>query len=179
MRLKFGLSEGPKPPPAADPQRLARQAIRSQAAAREYAERQLLRAEQIIQDLSQKLHAVRLEKGIALEAARMAQTALAQAELLRDNLDESRIASSRNAPEQAGHCLTRMLPWPHHLVNRPKRKDGFPVRSLGLLSRPDLTPAEPRRAAEGMGGAEPPAATRNALSRASMVRMASTGPSPK
>jgi hypothetical protein len=29
---------------------------------------------------------------------------------LRDNLDERRVASFRNAPERAGHCLTRMLP---------------------------------------------------------------------
>ena len=95
------------------------------------------------------------------------------------NADDARIASYRNAPERAGHCLTRMLPWPHHLVNRRRRNDGFPVRSLGLLSRPDLTQSELRRAAEGMGGAEPPAATRSAFLRASMARMASTGPSPK
>jgi hypothetical protein len=56
---------------------------------------------------------------------------------------------------------------------------GFPVRSASLLSRPDLAPPEPRRATEGMGGAEPPGATRSALFRASMARMASTGPSPK
>jgi hypothetical protein len=94
-----------------------------------------------------------------------------------DNQDECRVASSRNAPEPAGHCLTRMLPWPHHLVNRRRRKDGFPVRSLGLLSRPDLTPSEPRSATQGMGGAEPPGATRRAPWRTSMARMASTGPS--
>jgi putative transposase len=41
-------------------------------------------------------------------------------------------------------------------------------------SRPGQS--QPRRAAEGTGGAEPPGATR---SRASMVRMASTGPSPQ
>jgi putative transposase len=41
-------------------------------------------------------------------------------------------------------------------------------------SRPE--PARPRRAAEEMGGVEPPAATRSA---ASMARMASTGPSPQ
>jgi hypothetical protein len=51
MRQSLGLSDGSRPPAVDDPQRLARQAIRSQAAAREYAERQLLRAEQTIEDL--------------------------------------------------------------------------------------------------------------------------------
>jgi hypothetical protein len=59
MRRSLGLSDGSKPPAADDPQRLARQAIRSQAAARDYAERQLVRAEQTIQDLHTKYHAVR------------------------------------------------------------------------------------------------------------------------
>ena len=49
-----------------------------------------------------------------------------------------------------------------------ERKTRFPVRSASLLSRPDLAPPEPRRATEGMGGAEPPGATRSALFRASM-----------
>jgi hypothetical protein len=34
----------------------------------------------------------------------------ARAAVPRDNQGESRIASSRNAPERVGHCLTRMLP---------------------------------------------------------------------
>ena len=54
MRQNLGLSDGTKPSAADDPQRLARQAIRSQAAARDYAERQLARAEQTIQDLHAK-----------------------------------------------------------------------------------------------------------------------------
>jgi putative transposase len=44
-------------------------------------------------------------------------------------------------------------------------------------SRPGDAP--PRRATEGMGGAEPPGATRSARFGASMARMASTGPSPR
>jgi putative transposase len=44
-------------------------------------------------------------------------------------------------------------------------------------SRPVL--AGPRRATQGMGRAEPPGATGSAPRRASMVRMASTGPSPE
>jgi hypothetical protein len=95
----------------------------------------------------------------------------------RDNQGESRIASFRNAPERAGHCLTRMLPMRGHFVNRkpshfdsqrlgnewlagrdrrrfgaalastPRpRKACFPVRSVSLLSRPDLAPPKLRRA---------------------------------
>jgi hypothetical protein len=80
MRQSLGLSDGSRPLVADDPQRLARQAIRSQAAAREYAERQFARAEHTIQDLRTKLHAVRREKDIAVEAARTAHAAQAQAE---------------------------------------------------------------------------------------------------
>jgi len=80
LRQTLALSDASKPSPAADPQRLARQAIRSQAAAREYAERQLVRAEQMIQELGARLHAVRGEKAAALEAARTAHAALAQTE---------------------------------------------------------------------------------------------------
>jgi hypothetical protein len=43
--------------------------------------------------------------------------AVVRCRLCDDNQDESRIASSRNASERAGHCLTRMLPWPDQLVN--------------------------------------------------------------
>ena len=37
--------------------------------------------------------------------------------LPRDNLDENRIASPRNAPEARERCLTRMLPSPRRPVN--------------------------------------------------------------
>jgi translation initiation factor IF-2 len=80
QRQELGLSDASKPLFDADPQRRARQAIRSQATARDYAERQLQRAEQMIRDLGAKLQAVRREKGAALEAARTAHTALAQTE---------------------------------------------------------------------------------------------------
>lgn len=80
MRQSLGLSAGSRSPVADDPQRLARQAIRSQAAARDYAERQLVRAEQTIQDLQTKFHAVRREKALAIEAAKAAQAAQVQAE---------------------------------------------------------------------------------------------------
>ena len=62
---------------------------------------------------------------------------------------------------------------------RRPHKSSFPVRSASLLSRPDLATPRPRRATKEMGGAEPPGATRSAPYRASMARMASTGPSPQ
>jgi len=80
MRPVPGLSDEAKPPLTDDSQRLARQAIRSQAAGREYAERQLARAEQTIQDLQKKFHAARRERAIAIAAARAAQDAQTQAE---------------------------------------------------------------------------------------------------
>ena len=49
---------------------------------------------------------------------------------------------------------------------RPPHKSSFPVRSASLLSGPDLAAPKPRRATQGMGGAEPPGATRSALYRA-------------
>jgi chromosome segregation ATPase len=55
-----------------DPLKGARQAIRSQAAAREYAERQLAHAETTIQDLRRKLHDARRDKDAAVAAAQAA-----------------------------------------------------------------------------------------------------------
>ena len=97
----------------------------------------------------------------------------------RDNQDENRIASPRNVPERIGHCLIRMLPSARRIVNRVAPQTRFLVRSVTLLSRPDLASPESRRAAERMRGAEPPGATRSAIFRASMARLASTGPSAK
>jgi putative transposase len=55
-----------------------------------------------------------------------------------------------------------------------------PIQLSGSVGTPAFRPrpgaAPPRRAAEGMGGAEPPRATR---STASMARLVSTGPSPQ
>jgi hypothetical protein len=47
----------------------------------------------------------------------------------RDNQDECRIASFRNAPERAGHCLTRMLPMRGHFVNQ--KSNDFDAQWLG------------------------------------------------
>ena len=75
-------------------------------------------------------------------------------------------ASSHSIPSVTASC------------GQPPHKFSFLVRSTSLLSRPDLATPKPRRATQGMGGAEPPGATRRAPRRASMARMASTGPSP-
>nr|WP_294560255.1 hypothetical protein [uncultured Rhodopila sp.] len=79
MRLSLGLGTAPNSAAAApvstDPLKGARQAIRSQAAAREYVERQLIHAESTIQDLRGKLHHARQEKDAAVEAARFAAAA--------------------------------------------------------------------------------------------------------
>jgi hypothetical protein len=80
LRQTLGVGDASKLSLVPDPQRRARQAIRSQATAREYAERQLLRAEQMIQDQGAKLRAARFEKGAALEVARTAHADLAQAQ---------------------------------------------------------------------------------------------------
>jgi hypothetical protein len=85
MRRNLGLDTAfdavsTKLPLPTDPMKIARQAIRSQAAARDYAERQLVRAEAIIQDLRSKLHQAHQEKGAAVEAARLAGSRKATAE---------------------------------------------------------------------------------------------------
>jgi chromosome segregation ATPase len=100
MRQVLGLSDQAKPPSTDDSQRLARQAIRSQAAGREYAERQLVRAEQTIQDLQTKFHAVRRERAIAIEAARAAQNDQSQAERGR-RAAETALMNEKGAAESA------------------------------------------------------------------------------
>jgi hypothetical protein len=80
MRQSLGLSGGSKGTAAHDPQRVARQAIRSQAAAREYVERQLVRAEQTIHGLRTKFQAVRFERDAAVAAGQSARAAQIQAE---------------------------------------------------------------------------------------------------
>jgi hypothetical protein len=71
---------GFRPPVADDPQRLGGEANCSQAAARKHAQGPLVRAEQMIQDLPMKVHAVRRERNVAVEAARTARTPQTQAE---------------------------------------------------------------------------------------------------
>jgi hypothetical protein len=76
MRRNLGLATTPGaasvPSSPTDPLKGARQAIRSQAIAREYVERQLAHAEVTIQDFRTKLRHARQEKDAAVEAARSA-----------------------------------------------------------------------------------------------------------
>jgi hypothetical protein len=62
-------------------------------------------------------------------------------------------------------------------ASRDDTRTAFQFGLRRLLSRPGLTTAATRSAAEGMGGAEPPAVTRSAYFGASMARTASTRPS--
>ena len=84
MRRSLGLNattgNGSTPPLPNDPLKAARQAIRSQATAREHAERQLAQAQAVIHDLRTKLHHTRLDKDVAQEAARLATAAKITAE---------------------------------------------------------------------------------------------------
>lgn len=64
----------------ADPLKAARQAIRSQAAARDYAERHLAQAQADIQRLQEKLRQARHERNTAQDAARSAVAAKITAE---------------------------------------------------------------------------------------------------
>lgn len=81
MRQSLGLGRSvPVQSSSSDPNRGARQAIRSQAAAREYVERQLAHAQGEIGDLRNKLHQARIEKDTAVAAARSAMAAKIVAE---------------------------------------------------------------------------------------------------
>jgi chromosome segregation ATPase len=82
----------------------ARQAIRSQAAARDYAERQLGHAEATVQDLRTKLHHAHREKAAAVEAARLATAARIAAQ--RSFMEaETALATEKAARERADRAL--------------------------------------------------------------------------
>ncbi len=108
MRRSLGIDPGSNaaagPVASNDPLKGARQAIRSQAAAREYVERQLAHAEATIQDLRNKLHRARQEKDAALEAAR---SALARKTNLERSLfaTEGALASEKAARERGDRAL--------------------------------------------------------------------------
>jgi hypothetical protein len=79
MRRNLGL-DGPSPSSANDPLKAARQAIRSQTAAREYAEQQTVQAQSTIQDLRGRLRHVHQERESAINAAQSAMAAKDAAE---------------------------------------------------------------------------------------------------
>jgi C4-dicarboxylate-specific signal transduction histidine kinase len=86
-----------------DPLKAARQAIRSQAVAREYAERQLAHAEVTIQDLRTKLHHARQEKDAAVEAtgAATAMRITAQRTLIATEAALADEKAARNRDDRA------------------------------------------------------------------------------
>jgi hypothetical protein len=108
MRRSLGIdrssNDAAGPAASNDPLKGARQAIRSQAAAREYVERQLVHAEATIQDLRTKLHRARQEKDAAVEAAR---SALARKTNLERSLfaTEGALASEKTARERGDRAL--------------------------------------------------------------------------
>src|ERR1700733_11407458 len=79
MRRNLGLS-GSASSSSGDPLKAARQAIRSQTAARDYAEQQLAGAQNVIQDLRTRLRHVHQERESAINAAQSAIAAKDNAE---------------------------------------------------------------------------------------------------
>jgi hypothetical protein len=118
MRLNLGLGPASEQSAqasfAADPLKGARQAIRSQAAAREYVERQLAHAEATIQDLRTKLHHTRQEKDAAVEAARFATAAKATAQRALI-ATESALTTEKAARERADRALREAQALINHL----------------------------------------------------------------
>nr|WP_294531211.1 hypothetical protein [uncultured Rhodopila sp.] len=118
MRLSLGLGTAPNSaapaPVSADPLKGARQAIRSQAAAREYVERQLMHAESTIQDLRGKLHHARQEKDSAVEAARFA-TAAKQTIQRTLMVTEAALTTEKAARDRAERALREAQATVNHL----------------------------------------------------------------
>ena len=108
MRRRLGLDAGSVPASVPsqpiDPLRGARQAIRSQAVAREYVERQLAHAEATIQDLRGKLHHARRDKDAAVDAAR---TTAARKVVVERTLaaTESALATEKAAHDRGDRAL--------------------------------------------------------------------------
>jgi hypothetical protein len=108
MRRSLGLSAASNPgavssPAPVDPNRIARQAIRSQATAREYAERQLAHAETTINDLRARLQHTRREKDAAVDAARVVTGAkiIAERSLMASEASLSAEKTARDRTERA------------------------------------------------------------------------------
>jgi hypothetical protein len=104
LRLDTGSVPVSVPSQPIDPLKGARQAIRSQAAARAYVERQLAHAEATIQDLRGKLHHARRDKEAAIEAARSAAARKVIVERALIATD-SALAVGKVAQERSGRAL--------------------------------------------------------------------------
>jgi hypothetical protein len=99
MRRNLGL-DGAEPSSSNDPLKAARQTIRSQTAARDYAEQQLAQAQGVIQDLRPRLRQVHHERETAVAAA---QSAMAT----KDGAERSmRVAEAALATERATRVRT-------------------------------------------------------------------------
>jgi hypothetical protein len=122
MRQHLGLDApsnlAPVPLSSNDPLRGARQAIRSQAIAREYVERQLAHAEATIQDLRTKLHHARQEKDTAVEAARSA-TAMRLSVQRALITTEAALATEKAARDHGDRALREARATINHLQTKP------------------------------------------------------------
>lgn len=105
MRRSLGLDPTSPPSPPSDPMKAARQAIRSQAAARDYAERNLAQAQADIQGLQTKLRQARQERDSAQETARSAVATQAAAERTLV-ATEAALAAEKTARDRAERSLT-------------------------------------------------------------------------
>jgi hypothetical protein len=118
MRRSLGLdtasNPGPAPSSPTDPLRGARQAIRSQAIAREYVERQLAHAEATVQDLRNKLNRARQEKDAAVEAARSA-TAMRLSVQRALITTEAALAAEKTARDRGDRALREAQATINHL----------------------------------------------------------------
>jgi hypothetical protein len=112
MRRSLGLATASDhdvvPSSPNDPLKGARQAIRSQVAAREYVERQLSQAQVAVQELRGKLRNARQEKDGAVEAARAAVAAKVTAERTLVGT-EAALAAEKNARERLERSLRDAL----------------------------------------------------------------------
>jgi membrane protein involved in colicin uptake len=118
----------------------ARQAIRSEAAARERAERLLAEAEVSIRDLQTKLAHERLAKNEALEAVQRAETK-AQAAAKAQETAEAELAAERVARRDAEDALAETLEGRQEAERR--LRDAIVARTVHRPSKPSIT----RRAA--------------------------------
>jgi hypothetical protein len=118
MRRRLGLDTGSVPVSVPsqpiDPLRGARQAIRSQAAAREYVERQLAHAEATIHELRTKLHHARRDKDAAVDTAR---TTAARKVVVERTLvaTESALATEKAAHDRRDRALREAQATINHL----------------------------------------------------------------
>jgi hypothetical protein len=97
-------ANGSAPSSSNDPMKIARQAIRSQTWARDYAERQLIQAQTAIQELRTRLRHVHQEREAAVVAAQSAIAARSNAERTLAST-ETALATERSARDRTNRAL--------------------------------------------------------------------------